>query len=47
MSKQYEIVHDDTDEQIEGGFFDEEAAISVAEEYDAEGYRTRVQEQKK
>ena len=48
MRKRYEIVMDDDngDEQVEGGFFDEEAAISVAEEYEAEGTRVRVREQK-
>lgn len=47
MSKQFEIVMDDEhgDEQVEGGFFEEEAAISVAEEYEAEGTSVHVREQ--
>ncbi len=43
--RRFEIVHEDTDEPIEKGILSQEAAISIAEEYDAEGYRTRVQEQ--
>ena len=46
MRVQYEIVHEETDEPIAVGIPTEEAAVSIAEEIDAEGYRTRVQEQK-
>ncbi len=44
--RRFEIVHEETDEPIAVGIPTKEAAISIAEEYDAEGYRTRVQEQK-